>query len=133
MSGKITPVLMSGGAGTRLWPLSRKAEPKQFHRLGGRHTMIQDTALRVSGPMFDPPLVVCAAPHVDLVVGPSCLAELPRLIELVAATWARQRSHHQRIAPAISSPESLATSRSGGARVLQPAQVTGIPSEASAE
>lgn len=67
MAPRITPVLMSGGAGTRLWPLSRKAAPKQFHRLGGTHTMIQETALRVSGDLFGPPIVVCAAPHADLV------------------------------------------------------------------
>jgi mannose-1-phosphate guanylyltransferase/mannose-6-phosphate isomerase len=67
MTVKITPVLMSGGAGTRLWPLSRKAAPKQFHRLGGANTLIQATALRVTGPMFGPPMVVCAALHADLV------------------------------------------------------------------
>ena len=64
--GKITPVLMSGGAGTRLWPLSRKARPKQFHRLGSDHTLIQDTALRLTGELFAPPLVICAAAHADL-------------------------------------------------------------------
>ena len=46
---KITPVLMSGGAGTRLWPLSRRAKPKQFHALGGDKTLIQQTALREIG------------------------------------------------------------------------------------
>lgn len=66
MSGKITPILMSGGAGTRLWPLSRQAKPKQFHRLGGAETLIQATALRVTGEMFNPPIVVCAAAHADL-------------------------------------------------------------------
>lgn len=63
----ITPVLMSGGAGTRLWPLSRKARPKQFHALGGDQTLMQQTALRVTGPMFGPPMVVCNAAHADLV------------------------------------------------------------------
>lgn len=63
----ITPVLMSGGAGTRLWPLSRRAKPKQFHVLGGAHTLIQETALRVTGPMFGAPLVVCNAAHAELV------------------------------------------------------------------
>ena len=66
MTAKITPILMSGGAGTRLWPLSRQAKPKQFHRLGGAETLIQATALRVTGPMFNPPIVVCAAGHADL-------------------------------------------------------------------
>ncbi|WP_309604294.1 sugar phosphate nucleotidyltransferase [Phenylobacterium sp.] len=64
---KITPVLMSGGAGTRLWPLSRKAKPKQFHALGGDKTLIQETALRVTGEMFGPPMVVCNAAHASLV------------------------------------------------------------------
>ena len=66
MARKIVPVLMSGGAGTRLWPLSRQARPKQFHRLGGDNSLIQDTALRVVGEMFEAPVVVCAAPHADL-------------------------------------------------------------------
>ena len=64
---KITPVLMSGGAGTRLWPLSRRARPKQFHALGGDRTLIQQTALRVTGELFGPPMVVCNAAHADLV------------------------------------------------------------------
>ena len=64
---KITPILMSGGAGTRLWPLSRRARPKQFHALGGERTLIQETALRVDGPMFGPPMVVCNIAHADLV------------------------------------------------------------------
>lgn len=66
MTRKIIPVLMSGGAGTRLWPLSRQARPKQFHRLGGAHSLIQDTALRVVGEIFEAPVVVCAAAHADL-------------------------------------------------------------------
>jgi mannose-1-phosphate guanylyltransferase/mannose-6-phosphate isomerase len=64
---RITPVLMSGGAGTRLWPLSRKAKPKQFHALGGARTLIQETALRFTTEAFTPPMVVCNAAHADLV------------------------------------------------------------------
>jgi len=64
--GKIIPVLMSGGAGTRLWPLSRSRRPKQFHRLGGAHSLIQDTALRLTGELFGAPVVICAAAHADL-------------------------------------------------------------------
>ena len=63
----ITPVLMSGGAGTRLWPISRRAQPKQFHRLGGAHTLIQDTVLRFTGPAYGPPMVICNQGHADLV------------------------------------------------------------------
>ena len=63
---KITPVIMSGGAGTRLWPVSRVGNPKQFHRMGGRGTLIQDTALRTHCPGFEAPLVVCNTAHAEI-------------------------------------------------------------------
>jgi mannose-1-phosphate guanylyltransferase / mannose-6-phosphate isomerase len=46
------PFILCGGAGTRLWPLSREAYPKQFHRLAGPETLFQQTARRLSGPLF---------------------------------------------------------------------------------
>ena len=54
------PVILSGGSGTRLWPMSRKLLPKQFLALLSRHTLLQETALRVR-PMAgcEPPIVVC--------------------------------------------------------------------------
>ncbi len=56
------PVILSGGAGTRLWPLSRKQYPKQLHRLtSDEHTLLQQTALRVQG--LQPPIVVCNEEH----------------------------------------------------------------------
>lgn len=63
---KITPVIMSGGAGTRLWPVSRVGAPKQFHSLGSQRTMIQETALRASGEGFEPPIVVCNESHAEI-------------------------------------------------------------------
>jgi mannose-1-phosphate guanylyltransferase/mannose-6-phosphate isomerase len=59
----IQPVILSGGSGTRLWPLSRAAFPKQFLSLDGARTMIQDTAARVAGPGFAPPLLVGGREH----------------------------------------------------------------------
>jgi len=44
---KIIPVIMAGGAGTRLWPLSRDAKPKQFHALSGRGTLLGETIVRL--------------------------------------------------------------------------------------
>jgi mannose-1-phosphate guanylyltransferase/mannose-6-phosphate isomerase len=67
--GKITPVIMSGGAGTRLWPVSRVGRPKQFHALGGERTLIQETALRAMGEGFAAPMVVCNASHAALAAG----------------------------------------------------------------
>lgn len=54
----ITPVLLAGGSGTRLWPLSRKSYPKQFVPLIGEETLFQASARRLSGPGFAPPLVL---------------------------------------------------------------------------
>ena len=54
----ITPVLLCGGSGTRLWPLSRKSYPKQFVPLTGNKTLFQASAERLSGKGFDAPLVI---------------------------------------------------------------------------
>jgi mannose-1-phosphate guanylyltransferase len=68
MSRAIIPVILSGGAGTRLWPLSTAASPKQFHALaGGEGTLLQQTALRVRGEDFAAPVVIAGAAHADLV------------------------------------------------------------------
>ena len=57
----ITPVLLCGGSGTRLWPLSRKSYPKQFVPLMGELTPFQDSALRLSGEGYAAPLVLTNA------------------------------------------------------------------------
>ncbi|WP_422004330.1 mannose-1-phosphate guanylyltransferase/mannose-6-phosphate isomerase [Pyruvatibacter mobilis] len=60
----IRPIILSGGAGTRLWPTSRALHPKQFMPLTSERTMIQETALRVSdSERFLPPVVVCNEEH----------------------------------------------------------------------
>ncbi len=60
----IRPVIMSGGSGTRLWPLSRAASPKQFHRLIGEQSLFQQTALRViDHRAFAAPVVLASASH----------------------------------------------------------------------
>lgn len=68
MKPALQPVILCGGAGTRLWPLSREAFPKQFLSLLGPRTMLQDTALRMQGlggevPPPLPPIVVCNTEH----------------------------------------------------------------------
>lgn len=60
----IIPVLLSGGAGSRLWPLSREAYPKQLLTLLGEQTLLQQTALRVSdSSMFGRTMVIANAEH----------------------------------------------------------------------
>lgn len=58
------PVVMSGGSGTRLWPLSRKQKPKQFLALFGDDTMFQQTLMRLDGVTdLAPPIIVCSNEH----------------------------------------------------------------------
>ena len=59
----IHPVILSGGAGSRLWPLSRSLFPKQLLALVGERSLIQDTVLRVKGEEFRPPLIICNVEH----------------------------------------------------------------------
>jgi mannose-1-phosphate guanylyltransferase/mannose-6-phosphate isomerase len=54
----VHPVLLCGGAGTRLWPVSRKSYPKQFAPLIGEHSLLQASALRLTGPGFAAPVMV---------------------------------------------------------------------------
>lgn len=65
---KIIPIILSGGSGKRLWPLSRQEYPKQYLALAGDYTMIQETILRLSG-LADQvdPIIVCNVEHRFLV------------------------------------------------------------------
>ena len=59
----IVPVILSGGSGTRLWPVSRESFPKQFWPLVSELSMIQETAARAQRPGFAAPIVVCNQEH----------------------------------------------------------------------
>ena len=59
----ITPVIMAGGSGTRLWPLSRAGHPKQFLALNGEKTMLQQTAERLSGLPTSESITICNEEH----------------------------------------------------------------------
>ncbi|MBS0393514.1 MAG: NTP transferase domain-containing protein, partial [Proteobacteria bacterium] len=59
----LIPVILSGGSGTRLWPLSRELYPKQLLPLVGERTMLQDTAARLAGLTDAGPIVVCNEHH----------------------------------------------------------------------
>jgi mannose-1-phosphate guanylyltransferase/mannose-6-phosphate isomerase len=67
-SAQIHPVILSGGAGTRLWPLSRASYPKQLLKLSSQRTMLQDTVARgLIDVGFAAPLLVCNEEHRFLV------------------------------------------------------------------
>ena len=78
MSRRVIPVILSGGSGTRLWPMSRKDRPKQLLGLMGERTMLQMTALRCpEDERFAPPIVVAGA---------SYAAEIDEQMKAVGAT-----------------------------------------------
>lgn len=62
----IVPVLMCGGSGTRLWPVSRSSEPKQFHALAGERSLFQQTVQRFHADHYAEPLVIVNNNHRDL-------------------------------------------------------------------
>ena len=103
---KIQPVIMCGGSGTRLWPLSRAARPKQFLKLATDKTLFQETILRThnGGKAYGPPLIVAGARHKDIAraqleeigVAPAdiILEPHPRntaAVAAVAAAWTARR------------------------------------------
>ena len=69
MPGQIVPVIMCGGAGTRLWPLSREVFPKQFISLFGGRSTFQQTIERVADPeLFERPIVITGAAYCSVVL-----------------------------------------------------------------
>lgn len=106
MTTRIIPAIMSGGAGTRLWPLSTEAHPKQFHALAGPDSLYLRTVRRVSGDVgglsFAGPIVLCNARHTSHVrehlggASPCALVlePEPRNTAAVAATAAAVAAEH---------------------------------------
>ena len=83
----ITPVIMAGGTGSRLWPLSRKLMPKQFLNISGENTMIQETVLRLNGLDVDKPLCICNEEHRFIVA--EQLREINSLGEIILESVGR--------------------------------------------
>ncbi|MBE1526917.1 mannose-1-phosphate guanylyltransferase/mannose-6-phosphate isomerase [Sphingopyxis sp. OAS728] len=79
MTPSIQPVILCGGAGTRLWPASRGARAKQFLDILGEESLFARTLARVAGPGFGRPLVICGTQHVAMVRAQSG-DHAPRLI-----------------------------------------------------
>ena len=59
----VHPLILSGGSGKRLWPLSRQANPKQFLKVLGDHSLFQETCLRLKGGAFGPPTIIANDAH----------------------------------------------------------------------
>lgn len=87
----IIPVILSGGAGTRLWPLSWGDHPKQFLSLVSDKTMIQETLLRLKGLKIEAPIISCGESHRFLVaqqIGEICDEQPTILLEPMAKNTA---------------------------------------------
>lgn len=76
-SAQIVPVILSGGSGTRLWPVSTPETPKQLLALTAAETMLQLTAQRTLGEHFAAPIVVANARHADLIEAQLAEAGVP--------------------------------------------------------
>ena len=76
MTNLIHPVLLCGGSGTRLWPLSRKSHPKQFVKFLGEESLFQASAHRLSGAGFAAPSVVTGSDFRFMVVEQLAAAEI---------------------------------------------------------
>jgi mannose-1-phosphate guanylyltransferase / mannose-6-phosphate isomerase len=88
---KIVPIIMSGGAGSRLWPLSTESRPKQFHALAGQKSMFANTLNRVAPGediAFAPPFIVCGDSH-EAMAREVCLEEQVHDVRFVLEPIAR--------------------------------------------
>jgi len=104
----LLPVILSGGAGTRLWPLSRELYPKQLLALTGERTMLQETALRLTGLQTGGAVVVCNEAHRFLVAEQLRQLKIDPLAILL-------EPFGRNTAPAIALAALAATVESGGA------------------
>lgn len=109
---KIVPVILSGGSGARLWPLSRGLYPKQFHDLSGKgKSLFQQTLHRIKDTRFTAPVIVCAQAHNFLILSQieeAGFEEFDIILEPVA----------RNTAPAITLAAQLASDKYGDCTIL---------------
>ncbi|NPU12453.1 mannose-1-phosphate guanylyltransferase/mannose-6-phosphate isomerase [Bradyrhizobium sp. 83002] len=111
MTGRIIPLIMCGGAGTRLWPASREVRPKQFLPLFGARSTFQDTLMRVSdADLFARPIIITNAAYRFMVL--EQLAEIGIEADVLLEPMRRDSG------PAIAAGAAFAQSRDPDAVVL---------------
>src|ERR1700761_712945 len=111
MDKRIIPLIMCGGAGTRLWPASREVRPKQFLPLFGPRSTFQDTILRVSdAKLFERPIIITNTAYRFMVL--EQLAEIGCEADVLLEPMRRDSG------PAIAAGAVFAQSRDDGAIVL---------------
>src|SRR6201989_497123 len=111
MAPPIIPLIMCGGAGTRLWPASREGRPKQFLPLFGKRSTFQDTLVRVTdADLFDRPVIITNAAYRFMVR--EQLAEIGIDADVLLEPMRRDSG------PAIAAGSAFAQTRDSGAVVL---------------
>jgi len=111
MDRRIVPLIMCGGAGTRLWPASREVRPKQFLSLFGTRSTFQDTILRVADPtLFERPIVITNTAYRFMVL--EQLAEIGLEADVLLEPMRRDSG------PAIAAGAAFAQMRDNDAVVL---------------
>ena len=110
-SAPLVPVILAGGVGSRLWPLSRALFPKQFQPLLGDLSLLQATLLRASRAAAQPPIIVCNEAH------RFAAAEQCRALQLPWQCIALE-PEGRNTAPAIALAAHLAAAQSPDARLL---------------
>src|SRR3984957_5090906 len=108
MDRRIIPLIMCGGAGTRLWPASREGRPKQFLSLFGPRSTFQETLLRVSdATLFERPIVITNAAYRFMV--------LEQLVEIGHEADVLLEPMRRDSGPAIAAGSVFAQTRAHGA------------------
>ncbi len=111
MDGRIVPLIMCGGAGTRLWPASREVHPKQFLPLFGVRSTFQDTVLRISdASLFERPIIITNKAYRFMVL--EQLAEIGIEADVLLEPMRRDSG------PAIAAGAAFALTRDSAATVL---------------
>src|SRR5258708_13703922 len=111
MMKRIIPLIMCGGAGTRLWPASREVHPKQFLPLFGARSTFQETLLRVSDEtLFERPIIITNNAYRFMVL--EQLAEIGLKADVLLEPMRRDSG------PAIAAGAAFAQGRDGEAIVL---------------
>lgn len=108
---KLVPLILAGGSGTRLWPLSRELFPKQFHALFGNRSLLQDTLLRAKAVTDMAPVVICNDSH-RFLVAEQCRAVAVDCLSLMLEPEGRNT------APAIALAAHRALQEDPGALLL---------------
>lgn len=127
MMTTIVPVILSGGSGTRLWPLSRPEHPKQFHDFGDGRTLLQETVARLSGEAagltFAPPIVIGNVAHEDAIATQLTDIGLPPAAVILEPMGRNTAAAALLAAEAVAdtAPNALALLAPADHRILEPA------------